>query len=501
MKMEKRYIKQIADSETLFDMAAVCYNILENNISYPVKFISEYVDESASSLKNNPNCRRLRAFSDSAEDILEQYSEFEFSHQKLKIVTLLQNIELVPFQNDKENQLSVIYNLLSVIDSMTPLWNMQYIVNRAPLNKGKSMRNYLVYLAPSKYLHKDLIEKIGRERKRSADFAEGFSNLLFLQAKKLPRNSKEPEICYLPCKERDNQYQLKVAVITGVTGKHFTMPNTTGATKIIEYKPDGDVQKEVGEGLWSKIELAIRQGAEFIILPEFSVSNEILGYIKEKLCEYRKTGKDISNLIAVFPGSTWITSADNVHNNVQIILDSWGREIGRYYKNTPYRKKRKNAGGYEVSEGLSDPGYRTCILCVESIGYILPATCLDVIEGAYTEYLIQKFYPTFVFVPAWSSSGRSFKRPMKIFAAEYFVNSVLCNGCGALSKKASIVGGAVSVTKRGTVPDGRFYEVKKPAQCSNTIKQTCNKYCAYLFEIDLNPAKMLRKNQILISIL
>lgn len=496
MKIHKRYITPVANSESVFDMAAVCYIILESNISNPVKFISEYVDESSSSINKNPNYQILRKFSDQIRDVLKEYSEFDFTNQKLEVVELLQNINLDSFQGNTENQLSVIYTLLSTIDSIVSYWDMQRIVERTPLNnRGKSKDLYFVYFTSSEPLHKELILKIGRKRKQNPDFGENFSHLLFLQKKMLPNNANAPEICYLHCKRHDKQYCIKVAVITGVTGKHFKILKTIGSTQIIQYI--NEVQNEIGNKIWEKMEIAIKQGAEFIILPEFCVSEAILKYIKGRIAEWHKNNRRASQLIAIFPGSTWITSEKNVHNNVQIILDAWGREKGRYYKNTPYRKLHKSGRGYEESEGLSNPGYRTTIFYVEGIGYVLPATCRDVIDGTYTDYLVSKFCPTLLFVPAWSSSGNSFRRPMKTYAADYFTNSVFCNACGALSRNASIMGGATIIKKQGTITDGLFKEVKRPIECQNVDRKKCNRCCSYLMHINFDPEYLYRKERIM----
>lgn len=494
IKVGEEYIRQVADSETVFDMAAICYKILEDEISNPIKFISEYMDESILHGVGNPNYQKLRKFSDKVCERLERYSELEFPNQRSYIIALLEELILEPFQKDTENQLSVIYTLLSTIDSMVPFWNGLRIAERTPLNRGKSRNTHFVYLAAERLLHEKLILKIGRERKGSADFGEGFSHLLFLKKEMLPKKAQAPEVCFLPCRKRNRHFCLKIAMITGVKGSHFKTLWDVGTSKVIEYIEGA--QEKTAKSLWRKMEMAIRQGAEFIILPEFSVSEEILKYIKKKLAERKKKENIPSDLIAVFPGSTWITSKKNEHDNVQIILDAWGTEIGRYYKNAPFRKKSNSRKGYESSEGMSNPGLYTSIFEVEGVGYVLPATCRDVIDGGYTDYLVRKFCPTLLMIPAWSSSGSSFERPLKAYAADYFSNSVFCNGCGALSGNASIVGGAAVLGKKGTVAVGQFETVKKPDLWKENCGKECDRYCGYLLEINFDPAKMDQKDRI-----
>lgn len=481
MNVEQKYINKIADAESLFDMAVICYKILEDEIPNPVAFISQYIDESDEKGHQefeNPNYRKLRSFSNRVSEKLEKYSEFDFLTQKNDIVNLMKGIFLSNFLEEKENQLSVIFTLLSTIDSLVPFWNKNDIMGRDSLNRGKSRKNYFVYLACEECIHDALIQEIGRERKREGDFGETLNNLLFIKKEKLPKGAMAPEVCLLSRKNSNDPSHMKIAVITGILGDHFKIKRIHGSTRVIEYVPE--VQYELAERIWRKMRTAIKNGAEFVILPEFCVSEEILSYIKRELLEWKQKEKESSNLIAVFPGSTWIDTNDNV----QFILNAWGKEIGQYYKNTPFRKRKSGAGGYLSCEGLTYPGYRTSLLRIEKVGYILPATCRDVIDGEYTSYFISKFHPSFLFVPAWSTSGHSFEQPLKRFAMDYYTNSILCNGCGALKQKTSVVGGAVIPTKNKTVAAGYFREIKQTATMAKGCVKGCDKLCSYMLEID-----------------
>lgn len=46
MKVGQTYIKKIAAAESVFDMAVICYKMLEDEIANPIVFISQYIDES-----------------------------------------------------------------------------------------------------------------------------------------------------------------------------------------------------------------------------------------------------------------------------------------------------------------------------------------------------------------------------------------------------------------------------------------------------------------------
>lgn len=487
MKINDHYTKQISMAETVFDMAAVCYRILEDEVDNPIVFVSRYVDESAVECQENPNFDTLLRFSDFISKTLEKYSETDFVRNRDSIIWEILKMDLKPFLNEKENQLSVIFTLLSTIDSLVPFWENAIIRERGTLNKGASTTTHLVYLSCRKYIHEALIQKIGRERKSCGGIGETLNNLLFLKRDMLPKGAMAPEICFMLRDVKKCPACLKVAVIVGIQGTHFTTENIGGSAKVIKYKPE--MQIRTAEKIWEKISTAIRDGAEFILLPEFCTSKEILEFIQKKLSEYMLQKRSVSKLIAVFPGSTWTQSDDNV----QFILDAYGREIGRYYKNTPFRKKKSSKTGYQRCEGLNHLGLRTCLLRIEGIGYLLPATCRDVIDGNYTKYLIQNFAPSFLFIPAWSSSGNSFERPLKGFAADYFVNSVLCNGCGALSNKSSVMGGMVIPCKKTTVASGHFEKIQITEAMAASCHEGCEEMCSYIMEIDFNTTPISRQ--------
>lgn len=351
-------------------------------------------------------------------------------------------------------------------------------MGKAPLNRGRSRQYCCAYLMYRNCIHEALIQKIGRERKANGDFGETLDHLLFIKKEELPQNAMPPEVCLLTREKKFNFSYVTIAIITGLTGHHFKEIRTHGSTRIIEYIPE--IQIELAEMIWRKMRKAIESGAEFIILPEFCVSEKILEFISEKLFAYKLGEKEKSKLIAVFLGSTWTEA----NNNVQFILDAWGRRKGQYYKNTPYRKRNKGGKGYQFSEGLVNPGYRTSLLYVEGLGYILPATCRDVIDGVYTGYFVSRFHPTLLFVPAWSTSGRAFVQPLKRYAMDYYTSAVLCNACGALKRKTSIVGGVAMPVKDRTVASGYFREIKMSELSAKSCGKECGRLCGYLLEID-----------------
>lgn len=380
---------------------------------------------------------------------------------------------------------------------MVPFWNVWRIAEKTSLNIGKSRKVCFVYLAAEKVLHSELISEIGRKCKKNGDLGDEFQNLLFLRRNKLPKGGQAPEVYALPYKKQPGKHCLKVAVILGVSGCHLKKEISAGSSVVIQYIKDKQIS--VAEALAQKMLEAIQQGVEFVVFPEYCVSLEILNYLKQQLA---KRDVDVNRecpLIAVFPGSTSIASDENEYDNVQFLLDADGREIGTYYKHSPYRKEKRHGRGYQECERLAHPGYRTSLIYVEGIGYVLPAICRDAIDGEYTKYLVSKFHPTLLMIPAWSTSGRSFERPLKEFASNFFANSIVCNGCGILSSSAKIMGGAAVLDKHDTVACGLFRPIKKPSGKVKKCTKKCEKFCTYLMELDFNPAHIGSKKRILVK--
>lgn len=475
VRIERDYISRLMQTETIFDMAAVCYEILNEELDNQTMFVSKYLDTyngKEKNVKNNPNIGLLTRFFDEVSALLQDYPKSTFEKKKQIILNKMQQIELWGFEKRKENMLTIVFTLLSAIDSAVPLWKVIEMEDRQALNKGNSQKRYFVYPV-GRGMDEDLIYAIGRERKATAGIDENLTNLIILDRSRLPRNAGQPKLNYLSRKA--NGKIIRVAIIAGMDGGHFTTLPLSGSSEGITYIEEK--QEQVGNLICRQMHAAIEKGAEFIILPEFCGSEEILKIIRTKLKEWKQDGTMHSKLIAVFPGSTWVRDNDNV----QYLLDACGRDIGQHYKNAPFRK-RKEGVGYEITEALTHPGLRSTLLYINNLGYVLPATCRDVIDGTYTDYYVEKFTPTLLMVPAWSSSGGSFEKPLKRYSADYFTNSVFCNGCGALRRNSTIIGGASVIGRKKTTAAGVYLAIKKRENCTNP----CSNMCTYMLNIGLS---------------
>lgn len=291
-------------------------------------------------------------------------------------------------------------------------------------------------------------------------------------------NAGVPRICYMARdKHCEGDYNVSIAWITGKFKDTWEMQEKNGSARRIEY--DQQKQSEIVEEILNQMKMAIQHGVEFIILPEYSVSAEALNRIQLALKQWKLQNEvDNSRLIAVFAGSTWHADDDNV----QHILDVWGRELGQYYKFSPFTKKSNTKGVYTICEALEHPGRVCTLLGVDNVGLILPAICRDVIDKTYTERLVKNFFPTFVVVSAYSKSVNSFKPHLRGYAETHFANSVLCNGCDAIHVNSRTIGCVVTVDKNKTIACGRCQPVEKTKEC-----QKCRNVCWYLIRFNFNP--------------
>lgn len=495
--VNKDIIKKISAAKTIFELVANLYQLLDENVRNEVDFISTYIDENPDDEKGlqNPNFELLNDFFEEELVVFAEYSYSTYQSCAQETIRKMRNLPIKEFGDRKLNELSVVFCLLQAIDSAAQRWNAGYVRRTlGPLN-GEAGR-YLVYLRGGEEIHKDLIDEIGRAPRGKSGLSDCLHNFIVMRRTDLVKNAGVPHIQVVRTNRKNGESKLKVAVIPGIRGKHFAMARVMGSQKVITYLQDE--QKEQTESILQQMGRAIEYGAEFIMLPEYSVSGQMLGEISRMLKSWKVNNcYPNSHLVAVFAGSTW-TEEDN---NVESILDAWGNNVGRYYKYSSYTKptnKSKQGGRatlYAVSEGLKDPGKECTLIQVEKMGCILPAICRDVIDDVYTTELVKVFRPAFITTVAWSPSSGSFKDNFTEYANLYFANSIFCNGCGALDPRAGWYAAAMMVGKSKTKPKGDFRKIYRDKDgCAD-----CDRMCSYLFEFDFAPDKLYAEDRLRIT--
>lgn len=477
-------------TNNIYDLIAVCFGLLCDEVSNHQAFIGEYLSEGEGN-ENNPNIETLNQF---AEEIMEIVSEYEMANYveiRKRILEAIAELELIDYQDELQNRLTVVYHIISAIDALAMTWEMHWTqASLGPLNTSGQTK-YSVYFSPRDTIHSQYVEGVGRDRIGSSDFFEHFKSFRFVDERKWKKGISIPQIQLVRFSKEQAQYfrevpKIKIAVLPVACKKNFEFVEKRGAGVKVDY---ATVEQDIlGEYVCQCISTAIEQGAHIIILPEYTVSPEISEKIKECLEKvHREKWREIE-LLLVFAGSTW-TKDDN---NVMQIFDTMGNIVGEYYKYSPFTKRDGESQGFSSYEAIANPGKICNLVAIEQIGIILPAICRDVIDGEYTEEIAKMLLPTLVAIAAWSPSVASFEPRLAELANKYFSNAVLCNACSAIKREKEIIGSASIVSKKESIAGNMIGELKR----ENCVEVCGSKPCIYFLEYDFTFEPEARNTQL-----
>ncbi|MCB7319191.1 hypothetical protein [Lacrimispora sp. 210928-DFI.3.58] len=489
MQFKQSLEKKWYSCENYFDMAALCYDLIVSYIGDMPEavFISQYMDIGKTSETSNPNLKGLLKLENDVKTIL--YEEPFPPTQADSIWNLINHFadKALPFGDDKTNQAAVFMSILMGIDLYIEfLFEMKFqFSSNGPLNHTDRAGS-LVYLK-NKHSLLDTIKTTYsfRSSVSSGGIRDALSTLLLMKKADFFPTCNYPKIKPFSIHEGRTKIRtqliedkiLKIAIIPNQKPNSFEFDedSTPGSTFRVKYTND---QKTSIEKHCKWIETAIRHGANIIILPEFFTSQEILEGIKLWFKEKRpEVWMQESSLIAVFTGTTWHES----DNNIMHLLDEQGNELGTYYKYSPFTQLPPNtedSNTYKMCERLTTPGKESLLLDIEFVGRALPSICRDVIDGNFTEYLVKSFEPFLLLTSAYSASVQSFNRHYKSYASHYYVTSVLCNAC------AAVKGSQLSLC---TVPMMQATEMTgytKPIEKCRRKDTECLDSCIILLELD-----------------
>ncbi len=427
-----------------FDMAAFCFDYIITSIGVMPEsvFIAQYLDKGTQPGSENPNLHHLRNLTNGVKTLLYQEPV-----PKRQVQLVWENLketvnEMTEFGDENKNLAAAFMSVLMGIDLYVQERNASGIrfPSDGPLNQTERA-DTLVYIKSRGSLIDTMKNGYNfRKDVNSGGVRDVLSALLMVKKSDFGATCGYPQIRPLYIHDgRDGlksrlkrSKTIKIALIPDQFPRKFEFDekSTPGSTFRISYASAQDEDIDLHCRL---MEEAIKEGANLIIFPEFFISMDILDGMKRWLKEQRKESwMRESSLIAVFAGTTWHDS----DNNVMHLLDWEGEEMGTYYKYSPFTQLPSKAGEsdtYNMCELLTTPGKKCTLLDVEIVGRILPSICRDVIDGLYTEYLVKEFTPFLLLTSAYSGSVASFKRHYSSYASRYYVTSVLCNACDAVN--------------------------------------------------------------------
>ena len=438
---------------------------------------------------------------------------------------LLNLVQVFSHPKDFDRKIAIAiaaFYLIEALDSYV-YNNLQYMSEfgewpengRGPMNQGVSKKKCLVYLKERRSFLSGAYKnnRTGfRTPLNAEDLGDIFSTIQIVSRNRLISNTGIPRI--IPVRPNDDikkniaetgKFRIATIPFIGYDSFYFheigastpCPPQTLPQGRFyVEYSQE--FEEENIRLMTHLLELAIRQGSNIIVLPEFIMSPSM----RESVVKYLSQMTDSwnSQLVLIFAGTTYEYSTPNKGNNVLYVMNARGSEIGKYYKFSPFHKDNKHDAPIEISgdnssvyfeniELLSDPGKECTIFDVEGIGRILPAICRDVVDGEYTSELVKLFSPHLLLIPAWSSSVASFDTYLAHYANTIHTTSLLCNCCNAVksieaSESGTAIGRFCLPEKSETVMKAFPQSIYRSTECCNSCRDHGG--CVVLIDVDFS---------------
>lgn len=487
MGFRQALAENLGKIESVYDLAAFCYDYLIKNVENQARFIGEYAEENESAEHVNPNLKALKILDDTVKKVLMMREEHGISFYECleNVQAILERTTLEEYGEPLLNDAAIPFFILLAIDRYVT--ERRWVcVDKAPLNKG--------YCEDS-YIYMNVRDNMLDDAAEQNDFPKvilpyriqsQMEHLIILEVKEIPNKINPPQVVHLWIDQEKkgmifNEKKLKIAVIPFSRDKMLKFPVKHGGLFRVEYE-DEHIKKGAERAI-KLLESAIEEKANIIIFPEYICSQGIQDAIQNRLkdiYENKSQREKASALLLVVAGSCW--TEDN--NNVSRIFSYSGMQIGKQYKQCVYSDLKDK--GKVMVEDLADPGKETTIVDIAGVGKILIGICRDISERSYTRTLARTFMPQFLLVPAWSRSVHNgFKEQFREITAEnHRTCSVLCNCCGALNngEKFNIeIGLAVTPYKKNTVVVGNVDMICREEGC---IKKCKENGCVFIVDMD-----------------
>ncbi|MCM1123375.1 MAG: hypothetical protein NC416_12405 [Eubacterium sp.] len=458
--------------ESVYDLAAICYDSLCVQIENQALFLAEYIEHSNEIKHNNPNTPMLKRFEYEVSTLFllkdSQYSLDEIVDRILReIISLRQRLE--KYGRKPYNEATIAYYLLQAVDLYTE--NKTPGSLDAPLNEKYRKRSYIYHVNSSGIITDSAAELRFRDKIQTTEIRHNFKCIRILEKAELDSGMNPPKLVTLHIEEDDQirsavarDKKLKIIVIPFGMEEIFTFQKKQGGSFYVEYI-ESHKQDAIRKAL-ELLEQAIHQKANIIIFPEYvcfpELQERIGGYLRET---YRRTPRKVQNLFLVVAGSGWTKD----HNNVSQVYSYSGKLLGEQYKYSPYDGWDESGGRW--IEGLRDPGKESVIVEIPGVGSVMTAICRDVSNRDLTEKMANIFEIDFLLAAAWSKSlhGGFENQLSSITEMNTTTCSLVCNCCAAAADQESCERGMiVTPHKKKSIIEAKIRIVKgKMEKCKN----------------------------------
>lgn len=523
MKFRRVFINRFLEANE-YDAIAVCYQELHYYIpDIDITFVAQHIDGTQGQI-DQFTARRFSTLRNEllkiTQDVLKQHRE-GFDSLSRKLYNTLEEFSCPKSVEPNISMSKAIFYILEALDEYV-IKSVQYVEKygewekHGPLNSGKSKKDCLVYLKERMSFKSKAYKKDDfRAMLTATHLGDIFTSFQIIDKTRFPPSKEPPHIVRIPlrdtCKGIEESQVFRIATIPFI-GFHSFSFHELASRKACQSDevPNGvfyidypaNTENDNAQYVLSLLELAIKQDANFIVFPEFIMSSQMRKSISKRLKELEKASK----VILVFAGTTYEWNASlQKGNNVLHILNGKGTEVGRYYKYSPFFTKDKSMNRrnpldkmiankdltfFKNLELLSDRGKECDLFDVDLIGRILPAICRDIVDGDYTQKLIDLFKPSMLLAPAWSRSVASFETFLEHYANTTHTTSLLCNCCNAVGfpafsdNSSKTIGKFCMPFKNETVMDATSKPITRKADCRNSCRDKGG--CVIMIDVDFS---------------
>lgn len=531
MELRSEFKSSFVKSDTALEAANVCYKEMLYACPWvDSHFVSLYIDnqERYDELEGFRVKSFLLAQQIEPQGLDEPGSGFTVFQEKI-----IQALNDVPVSNSISQNICLaacMFNLIVILESIARAelqavgkWRPKKL---GPLNCADNNDDPILYFRENRTIldqmyGRDEDDEYFRAPSLSARIGEQFSILQFVQRNDLVRDAGIPVIRALDLPECQWEHtfqdkKIKIASIPGLGAQSFSAYDfDTGLPFPDGKRPTGSFyigypmlpNTDIFESLIHNLDLALQNGANIVVFPEYLMSEDMRGALSEHLKNLPNDDK--ACLLAVFAGTTYEMDTNaKTGNNILYLLDRDGNELGKYYKFSPFRTlqgryHRKTTYSespnlernsmYSNHELLSNRGYKCTLLDIDGIGRVLPGICRDVIDCEYTEVLCNIFKPSLLIVPACSPSVVSFLSHFRAFAETIHASALLCNYCGIVNNSSGAkrkIGSFTYPAKSGSAMRGKTIHIYRTQLCKMNCRGS-EGGCVKLIEIDFSTAGKL----------